>query len=367
MDLEFHQLELRYEHLRVRRPDRERRLLASLAASGQQVPIVVVPVQGQPDRYLVIDGYKHVSALRRLGRDTVRATVWQMTEADALLLDRSIRASGGETALEEGWLLAELEERFGYSLDELARRFDRSTSWVSRRLALVELLPDSIQQQVRAGELSAHVAMKFLVPVARANPDDCRRMAESFAAHRFNTREAGELYAAWRDASPGMRTRILEQPRLFLKARRETEKQEGSASPTTELLRDLEMVRAIANRAGRRWPRAAPLMDSAALDDARHRLEHAMDDLNRLAWRIKREEEHVEQESEDGDPGAARPGSEEAGDCADPRGLAPDGAPGLALELVRSPLATAPREGRTPSVGDPGAVCRMQRESRAGP
>ena len=45
MDLEFHQLDLRFEHLRVRRPDRERRLLASLAASGQQVPIVVVAVR----------------------------------------------------------------------------------------------------------------------------------------------------------------------------------------------------------------------------------------------------------------------------------------------------------------------------------
>jgi len=32
--------------------------------------------------------------------------------------------------------VAELEQRFGYGLDELARRFDRSVSWVSRRLAL---------------------------------------------------------------------------------------------------------------------------------------------------------------------------------------------------------------------------------------
>jgi ParB/RepB/Spo0J family partition protein len=367
MDLEFHQLELRYEHLRVRRPDRERRLLASLAATGQQVPIVVVPVEAQADRYQVIDGYKRVSALKRLGRDTVRATVWQLTEADALLLDRSIRASDGETALEEGWLLAELEARFGYSLDELACRFDRSTSWVSRRLALVELLPDSIQRQVRAGELSAHVAMKFLVPVARANPDDCRRMADAFAAQRFNTREAGELYAAWRDAAPGTRSRILEQPRLFLKARRETDKHEGAVSPATELLRDLEMVRAIANRAGRRFARAAPLMDPAALDDARHNLDRALDDLKRLAWRITREEEHVEQESPDGNPGTARQGSEETGDCPDTRDLAPDGTTSPALELVRSPRARAPREGRAVPPGDPGAVCRMQRESRAGP
>ena len=35
-------LELRYERLRVRQPARERRLLASLADAGQQMPIVVV-------------------------------------------------------------------------------------------------------------------------------------------------------------------------------------------------------------------------------------------------------------------------------------------------------------------------------------
>jgi hypothetical protein len=55
------------------------------------------------------------------------------------------------------------EQRFGYSLDELARRFDHSVSWVSRRLALVELLPEATQRQVREGKITAQVAMKFLV------------------------------------------------------------------------------------------------------------------------------------------------------------------------------------------------------------
>lgn len=50
MDLEFHQLDRRYEDLRLRRPERERSLLASLAEQGQQVPIVVVSQDGS---YLV--------------------------------------------------------------------------------------------------------------------------------------------------------------------------------------------------------------------------------------------------------------------------------------------------------------------------
>ena len=78
MQLEFHQLDRRWEHLRVRHPARQRRLLASLADSGQQTPIVVVASEGQPDRYVVIDGYKRIMTLEQwpvkrhiLGRDSL--------------------------------------------------------------------------------------------------------------------------------------------------------------------------------------------------------------------------------------------------------------------------------------------------------
>ena len=56
MQLEFHQLDRRWEHLRVRHPARQRRLLASLAENGQQTPIVVVAAEDHVDRYVVIDG-----------------------------------------------------------------------------------------------------------------------------------------------------------------------------------------------------------------------------------------------------------------------------------------------------------------------
>jgi ParB/RepB/Spo0J family partition protein len=157
MQLEFHQLDRRWEHLRVRQPHRQRRLMASLAESGQQTPIVVVLGAEERERYLVIDGYKRIAALEQLGRDTIEATVWAMSAAEALLLERSLRCRAQESALEQGWLLVEVEQSFGYGLEELAHRFDRSVSWVSRRLALVELLPESIQQQVRkAGGATGH-------------------------------------------------------------------------------------------------------------------------------------------------------------------------------------------------------------------
>ena len=158
--------------------------MASLAECGQQTPIIVVLSAENRERYLVIDGHKRIAALQRLGRDTVEATVWAMSEAEALLLDRSMRLSPQESALEQGWLLTEMEQRYGYSLEELGRRFDRSGSWVSRRLGLVELLPEAIQQQVREGKLAAQLAMKYLVPVARVNVEDCERNRVANRVHR---------------------------------------------------------------------------------------------------------------------------------------------------------------------------------------
>ena len=368
MKLEFHQLDRRWEHLRVRHPQRQRRLLASLAESGQQTPIVVVAA-GQPDRYLVIDGYKRIAVLQQLGRDIVEAVAWPMSEAEALLLDRSLRLSEQETALEQGWLLAELEQRFGYGLEELARRFDRSVSWVSRRLALVELLPETIQQQVREGKVGAHVAMKFLVPVARINLEDCERMAAVFAQHHCESRQAGQLYTAWRNGSATIRKRILDAPDLFFKTQRQTESKAPASGSTPELLRDLEMVAAIVNRAHRRLAGAAGTeMDATQREAVLRQTEQARHQLGRLADRIEKERgANVEPGATDHDPGTAHKGSRQTGDCTSAGNLSSDRAQGTAVE-GNSSSGTAPvREGRTVPGTHSGAFQQLQGESRASP
>src|SRR3989442_2876788 len=365
MRLNFHNLDRRYEHLRVRNSERQRRLLASLAATGQQTPIVVVAVSGKPDRYQVIDGYKRIAALEQLGRDTVDAVVWGMSEADALVLERSMRFSEQETALEQGWLLAELERRFGCNLEDLARRFDRSVSWVSRRLALVEQLPETVQQHVRAGEISAHVAMKYLAPVARANLNDCQRMADAFSKYRFSSRQAGELYAAWRDASASIRRRILDSPELVLKAQQQLQPQPSSVAE--ELLLDLTMVLAITNRAGRRLARAAPLMGDSEFESARRKIECTVRDLTHLAERMEKEHEHVEPKSTDRDSGASLSGSLQTRDRASSERIASERAQSPAFAVIGVAGTGPPRESRTLPDSDPGTAGQSQRQSRPGP
>jgi ParB family transcriptional regulator, chromosome partitioning protein len=291
VNVERHQLDLRYEKLRTRKPEAERKLLASLAEIGQQVPVVVVRGEA-PDRFVLVDGYKRVRALRRLGQDLVGVTCWDLSEAEALVLDRLMRTGEGATALEQGWLLHELTVRFELSLEDLGRRFARSASWVSRRLALVEELPGTIQDRVQRGELPAHAAMKHLVPLARANPDACECLVAAIAGKGLTNREVGQLYAAWRDGLPAIRERVLTAPLLFLKAR-----QAVGAVPDDEgrlLMDDLDMLAAVARRARRRlrqgvFRRLLPpeRQEVSRLGAAAH------EEMGRLAARLREEDDHA--------------------------------------------------------------------------
>jgi len=261
VDLEFHQLELRYERLRLRQPARERRLLASLADAGQQMPIVVV-IGGSA--YVVVDGHKRVRCLRRLHRDTVAAVVWEMPEAEALIFRQLLCADATDSAFEQGWLLRTLHDDHGLALDALARRFDRSVSWVSRRVSLVRTLPEAVQQHVHDGRLVAHAAMKYFVPLARANAADCVRLVEAIVPHRLSTRQIGRLYQAYVTGVEATRELVVTDPLLVLRVTDDTPPAtvRPEASAPEALLTDLHIVGAVARRAARRLQHGGGLLPS---------------------------------------------------------------------------------------------------------
>lgn len=286
MELEFHQLDLRHEGLRRRAPERERRLLASLAEHGQQTPIVVV---GDGAARVVIDGFKRVRVLKALKADVVQATTWEMAESEALLLDRQLRTAADGGALEQGWLLRELHEHFGFGQDELARRFDKSRSWVSRRLALVEELPGEIQEQVRKGVLCPHAAMKHLVPLARANREAAVRLALAIAPLKLSSRRIAALRGGWLAGDETVRERLLTAPELYLRALEETKRAEPS--PWQQLQSDLEALAGIARRAQRRLEQGLwKQLGETERAEAARCFRQAQADTSRLFGRLQKEE-----------------------------------------------------------------------------
>jgi ParB family chromosome partitioning protein len=255
MEIEFHQLETKYAGLRIADAPRIARLVASLCAHGQQQPVLVVrggrPADGL-ERYVLIDGYARVAALGELKRDSVAATVLDLTEADALLLAFRLERNRARSAIEEGWLLRELIEAHALAQRVLGPLLGRSASWVSRRLALIAVLPAPAEAAVRAGRLPAYAAMKYLVPLARANAAACEQLVTQLGQRRVSVRQLARLYVGWRAGDGAQRQAIVDRPWLYLEVDEKQEESVAPADPGTEreqrLLRDLGVLTAICRR-----------------------------------------------------------------------------------------------------------------------
>ena len=255
MELEFHQLEKKYAALRIADAQRRARLVASLCAHGQQQPVLVVRGSGSDggsERYVLIDGYARVAALDELKRDSVEATVLELSEAHALLLAFRLERNRARSAIEEAWLLRELITGHRIAQRELAAWLGRSPSWVSRRLGLIEVLPAIAEETVRAGRLPAQAAMKYLVPLARANAAACAQLVANLGRRRVSVRQLARLYAGWRAGNVEQRQAIVEQPWLYLAVDEQQEECAAPADPGSEreqrLLRDLGVLAAICRR-----------------------------------------------------------------------------------------------------------------------
>lgn len=306
MQIELHQLDLRYEKLRKTSAHTERQMTASLSDIGQQLPVVVVAA-AESGRYVLVDGYKRVRALRRLRQDTVQATLWQLEEAQALVLERLMRTADSDGPIEQGWLLRELRERFGLGIDELGRRFDKTASWVSRRLGLIEDLPEAIQQHVRVGEIGAHAAMKYLVPLARANLQHCVKLAGALSTRKATSRQVGELYAGWVGGTRKTRELLVADPWLYLRAQEQVRRaDEIDKSPTQQLRDDLGALGGLARRTRRKleaglWRRLV----EPQREELGRCMAQAKHEAEALFERFAKEKCDVGSEHPDGDPQVA--------------------------------------------------------------
>lgn len=261
---------MRYASLRVRRPTLEKRLLASMGEAGQQIPVVVV-AESDPGRYIVIDGYKRVRAMRLLKADVVKAVVWEMSAEQALVAAYQQASGAGWNVVEEGWLVWELVRTMGLSESQAGQRLERSKAWVSGRLGLVEKLPEAVLEGVRSGKIGAYTATRHLLPFARANAGDCESLAVKMIENGFRSREVETLCRYYGSASKEGRGRMLEDPVRFLKALESTRHKDAGSLSADEMrcLKNLELIGNVALGLARSLPAVA---GSDTAQGARERL-----------------------------------------------------------------------------------------------
>jgi ParB/RepB/Spo0J family partition protein len=285
LDLDLHRLDLRFAESRLVEPRAVERIARSIDRCGQIVPCVVVAVAGGPgaegERLVLIDGYRRIAALRRIGRDTASVDRWACDVTDALLGLLARTQNRPFASIEEALLIRELMQGLGLSQHDLARRCGRDVSWVNRRLQLLSGLPDAALTAVRDGRLSSWAANRVVVPLARANAGHADRLLMALADAPLSTRELRDWFEHYQKASRASRERMVSHPRLFLEALRETGAQRAGLrlrdGPEGECIADLRYIEMVLARLRKRAAALHPI--PPALVAAAPRLRAAVDAL----------------------------------------------------------------------------------------
>lgn len=242
-EVDFHLLDLRYSHTRIKSEKMLVTMQNSINSYGQLVPAIVVP---EEDKFILIDGHLRLSALKASGHDCLKVKIIQENESDILFLllvknnDRQLEI------VEQAALIQELHTRFTYSFGEIAKRLGRDKSWVKRRLDLIESLPEEAHQAVMSGKLSSWAASRILVPLSRANEQDCIALTRKLITDPLSTRELVCLYDHYKKSNRTVRDRIIADPPLFAKTVRQQEQQklgqQTNDGPEGKWFKDISIV-----------------------------------------------------------------------------------------------------------------------------
>jgi len=267
LELDLHRLDLRFADSRLVEPHAVARLAASIERCGQIVPCIVVAVPGDEGggaaALVLIDGYRRVAALRRLGRDTAGVEQWSCDLTQALLGVLARAQDRPFASIEQALLLRELVQGQGLSQHDVARRCGRDVSWVSRRLQLLSGLPDAALAAVRGGTLSNWAASRVVVPLARANAEHADRLLTALADTPLSTRELHCWFEHYQRAFRSARDHMVSRPRLFLDAVRANGEQRAGErlrdGPEGECAADLRSIEVIVARLRKRVAALRPL------------------------------------------------------------------------------------------------------------
>ncbi len=214
--VEIAHLVLRYKHTRLRASRAVLRMADSIERFGQIAPVLVV--KGKDFRHILIDGYLRIQALNRLGQDMVNAQVWVGGESAALLYILARSQERNWDAYEQASLIRELHLHHKLSQVKISRLLGKNQSWVSRRLALVDSLPEEIIEAVRSGHISTWSANRILVPMARANLKHAHKIADHLKKTKMSTRDLSRFFEHYKRANKKVRENMVDQPQLFFKA-----------------------------------------------------------------------------------------------------------------------------------------------------
>lgn len=145
-------------------------LKEQIKLNGVLNPITVIPTKAADgtERYRLVDGERRLRATLAAveeGADIRRIKAIFLprnTSEEEQLVQQMMRNEGKNfTEYECAIMFNRFKDAFGYSQTEIAAKFGKSTTFVSRCLSLMELAPE-IQQKLESGEISTNAVREIV-------------------------------------------------------------------------------------------------------------------------------------------------------------------------------------------------------------
>ncbi|MGI9481334.1 MAG: ParB/RepB/Spo0J family partition protein [Hyphomicrobiales bacterium] len=162
----------------------------SVREKGLLQPIIVRPVEAEgenDDAYEIVAGERRWRAAQQAGVHEVPIIIRELSDGEAFeiaLIENIQRAD--LDPIEEAQGYKQLIERFEYTQDQMAETLAKSRSHIANTLRLLKL-PESIQQSLRTGDLTAGHAR------ALVNADNPEEIADRIIKLGLNVRDAENL------------------------------------------------------------------------------------------------------------------------------------------------------------------------------
>jgi ParB family transcriptional regulator, chromosome partitioning protein len=159
-------------------------LAGNIRQHGVLQPILARPLPGgEAGFYELVAGARRYRASRLAGRETVPATIRELTDTQCLelqLVENLQRADVHELDEARGYAALMQLQPENYTVEVLAEKIGRSEKYVYARLRLLHLI-DEAQEAFYVGRLTVAHAFE----IARLQPNDqCRALQECFPNHR---------------------------------------------------------------------------------------------------------------------------------------------------------------------------------------
>lgn len=167
--------------------DRLEELANSIRAKGVLQPLIVRPMPEQPDHFEIVAGERRWRAAQRAQLHELPVIVRDFSDTEVLevaIIENIQRAD--LNPIEEAAGYKQLMTRFGHTQEQMAEALGKSRSHIANLLRLLNL-PDSVQQMVVGGELSAGHARTLITSIA---PED---LAKKIVQKGLSVREAEKL------------------------------------------------------------------------------------------------------------------------------------------------------------------------------